>query len=100
MKPRRSNQRNQALTLVEVIVIVAVLMFLGACLLSVLKATNKGAKAINCLNNLHQIGVAHQLWVGDLNNQFPLLTFAADNDGGKSARNDSAYVLWQACPTN
>lgn len=81
---------------VEVIIIIGVMIFFVVCILPVLMAANKGAKAFNCLNNLKQIGLAHQLWVGDLNNQFPLLTFAADNDGGKSTRNDSAYVLWQA----
>ena len=52
MKPRWTHQRNQALTLVEVIVIVAVLMFLGVCLLSVLSAAHKQSKEINCVNNL------------------------------------------------
>jgi len=94
MKPRRSNQRNQALTLVEVIVIVAVLMFLGACLLSVLSAAQKHSKNINCVKNLHGIGAAYRLWASD-NNQFPLLSAADDHLGGP-ARNDSAYVLWQA----
>jgi type II secretory pathway pseudopilin PulG len=95
MKPRRSNQRNQAFALTELLVVVAVGMFLGACLLSVLKATNKGAKAFSCRNNLKQIGLAHQLWVGDNNSQFPLLSSVTDNRPGISARNDSAYVLWQ-----
>jgi type II secretory pathway pseudopilin PulG len=96
MKPRCSNQGNQAFALTELLVVIAVVVFLGVCLLSVLRAAHHGDKAINCLNNLHQIGVAHQLWVGDLNNQFSLLTFAADNHAGKLTRNDSAYILWQA----
>jgi len=94
MKPRRSNQRNQALTLVEVAVIITIVVFLGACYLSVLSAAHKGTKEINCLNNLHEIGVAHQQWVND-NNPFPLLS-STDNRLGRSAHHDGAYVLWQA----
>ena len=81
------------MTLVEVAVIIAIIVFLGACFLSALSAAHKGTKETTCLNNLHEIGVAHLQWVND-NNQFPLLS-TAYNRSGASAHNDSAYVLWQ-----
>lgn len=97
MKPRCSNQRNRALTKIEVVVFIAVIaaVFFFA-ILQVLLAANKGAKGIKCVNNLKQMGVAHQLWVDDTDNQFPLLASSEDNDARKSTRNDSAYILWQA----
>jgi type II secretory pathway pseudopilin PulG len=96
MKPRFSNQPTSALTKIEVVVIVAVIGFFVLLVLPAFMAANRGAKRINCVNNLKQIGLAHQLWISDLNNQYPLLAFAADSDGEKFIRNDSAYVSWQA----
>ena len=87
MKPRWTHQRNQALTLVEVIVIVAVLMFLGVCLLSVLSAAHKQSKEINCVNNLHEIGAAHRRWEVDGNRHSSLQISASDQD---------VWVLWQS----
>ncbi len=95
MKPRRSKQRNQAFALTELLVVIAVVMFLGACLFQTLSAAHMHDKNINCVKNLHEIGVAHQLWMADLKNQFPLLTSTADNRAGILTPNDSAYVLWQ-----
>ena len=100
MKPRFSHQRNQALTIIEVVVIVVIVAVIAAffllVLLPVLQAAKHGVKRINCVSNLKQIGSAYLVWEGDLNNQFPLLAFVEDSDGGKLIRNDSAYVVWQA----
>lgn len=93
MKPRCAKQRSQAFALTELLVVIAIVVFLGACFLSVLSAAHKGTKEFDCMNNLHEIGVAHQQWVND-NNQFPLLS-PADNRLGISAHNGSAYILWQ-----
>jgi prepilin-type processing-associated H-X9-DG protein len=95
MKPRSSNQRNQALTLVEVLVIFVVVMFLGVCLFQALSAAHMHDKEINCIKNLNGIGAAHLLWLGD-NNKLSLLGLTTDNRAGLSTRNDSAYILWQA----
>jgi len=68
MKPHCSNRRNQALTLVEVLVIVAVLAILATLLLPVSPPT----KRINCKNNLEQISLAFRTWAGDNNDSFPM----------------------------
>jgi hypothetical protein len=96
MKLHCSPRRDRALSLMAVVTIIAVLALLFLFgILPALMATKKGAKNFRCGNNLKQIGIAHQLWVDDLNPQFPLLTVAT-NSMESPAHNDSARVLWQA----
>ena len=73
MKPRFSHQRNQALTLVEVLVIIAVLAVVVALLLSWLAASKRIPQKINCVSNLKQIGIAFRLWEGDNNGKYPMV---------------------------
>jgi prepilin-type N-terminal cleavage/methylation domain-containing protein len=81
MKPRLSNQRNHALTLVEVLVVIVVLGIVAAIFLS----ANNGrpvhrAVRINCVSNLKQIGLAYRLWEGDNNDKYPM--FVSVTNGG------------------
>jgi len=74
MKPRCSNQRNPALTLVEVLVIIVVLGVLAAVILFVfvLDKPPRNYSRINCVNNLHQIDLAFKRWGGDRNDKYPM----------------------------
>jgi prepilin-type N-terminal cleavage/methylation domain-containing protein len=73
MKLCCSNQSNQALTLVEVLVVIGVLAVLAMIFLP-----NPGARVgrkalrINCVSNLKQIGLACRIWEGDHNGKFPM----------------------------
>jgi prepilin-type N-terminal cleavage/methylation domain-containing protein len=74
MKPRFSNQRNHALTLVEVLVVIVVLAVL--VVLAILHVNNEDnwrrkALQINCVNNLKEISLAYRIWAGDNNGKFP-----------------------------
>jgi hypothetical protein len=71
MKPRFSHQRNQALTLTEVLVIVAVAVSL-VIIYAGLPLAKEKAKRINCLSNLKAGECAFWLWAGDNNNQYPM----------------------------
>jgi prepilin-type N-terminal cleavage/methylation domain-containing protein/prepilin-type processing-associated H-X9-DG protein len=57
-----------AFTLVEVLVTIAIVAILAAVLLPAIQQAKERAKRIQCLNNLHQIGVAQY-------------NYAADHDG-------------------
>ena len=74
MNPRVSNQKTAAMTLVEVLVVIAVLVVLAAMLLSVDDERPGKAKAmrIYCVNNLKQIGLGYFLWAGDHDGKFPM----------------------------
>ena len=79
MKPRRSNQTNQALTLLEVVVIVACVAVLAALLLPALAQAKRKADRIQCVNNLDQIGLAYRVWEGDHFGQYPMQASATNN---------------------
>lgn len=71
MKPRLSHQRNHALTLVEVLVVIIILAVLVAMILPALKAAKHGGGP-GCYGNLRQIGLAYQIWAGDNGDKFPM----------------------------
>jgi len=73
MKPRFSNRRNQALTLVEAIVVVAIIaIFLAMMDWGAPPAAKRKAMKINCLNNLKQIGLSYRIWSGDNSGKYPM----------------------------
>ena len=74
MKPRWSKQRNDALTLVEVLVVIAVLAILAMIFLPAPIHSGKSPQKIQCVSNLKQLGMAYLVWSGDHANVFPMLT--------------------------
>jgi prepilin-type processing-associated H-X9-DG protein len=73
MKPRCSNQSNQALTLIEVGVVIVIVAVLVVVLLPAFITDRPiPARRIICVNNLKQIGLAFRIWAGDHNGKFPM----------------------------
>ncbi len=71
MKPRCSERRNQALTLVEVLAIIAIVILLIAITLTRL-ATPEHSDRIRCVNNLKETGLAFKIWAGDHGDKYPM----------------------------
>jgi len=65
--------RAAAFTLVEMLVVLAIIALLAALLLPVLRNAQEEARATACLGNLHQIGLALQIYVSENNNRLPAL---------------------------
>ena len=62
-----------AFTLLELLVVIAVIAVLASLLLPVLGRAKESGRATACLSNLHQIGIALQLYVQDNNNRLPFM---------------------------
>lgn len=75
----RCNHQNSGLTLVELLVVIAVIGILAALLLPVLAQSKRKAQQIQCVGNLHQQGVALQSFVAD-NHAYPVVVASKDAD--------------------
>jgi prepilin-type N-terminal cleavage/methylation domain-containing protein/prepilin-type processing-associated H-X9-DG protein len=65
-EPRRTNHsHSRAFTLVELLVVVAVISILAALLLPTLSRAKSSAHLVKCINNERQIGLALTLYVSD-----------------------------------
>ncbi len=80
----RSYLTRQAFTLVELLVVIAVIAILAGLLLPALAGAKTRARAIQCLNHEHQMGLALGMYVSD-NQVYP------DYDG---AGNNGEIVNW------
>ncbi len=66
-------RRAYGFTLIELLVVIAIIALLAALLLPTLGRVKESGRATACLSNLHQIGTALQLYVGDNRNRLPFM---------------------------
>jgi len=68
-------------TLIELLVVIAIIAILAAILLPVLDKAKQKALGIQCVNNLHQIGLGLKMYCDDNHGTFPLnLAMGHDSD--------------------
>jgi len=97
MKPRCSERRNQALTLVEVLVVIFVV---GVFALMFLPSGNynsvyRKAKRIECVNNLKEISLACQIWERDHGGNYPMDVSMTNGGAMELARTGDAAIIFQ-----
>ena len=84
----RTTLRNRNFTLVELLIVIAIIAILAAMLLPVLNAARAKAMAITCVGNWKSIGTAMQQYFNDGDEWFPLCNYTMEahpyvgNDAG------------------
>ena len=76
----KSNRRADGFTLVEMLVVIAIIGLLAALLLPVFGQAKARAKRIECVSDLREIGVACHVFANDHGGKYP--TQVSTNDGG------------------
>ena len=66
-----SRQCRNAFTLVELLVVIAVISVLASLLLPALARARNKARAVTCLNNERQLGLASQIYTDEFNDRLP-----------------------------
>jgi prepilin-type processing-associated H-X9-DG protein len=95
MKPRFSHQRNQALTLFETIVVIAVLAVALAMILPALAKAKRRSSKLNCASNIKQIGIAFRLWEGDNNDKYPMAVSVTNGGAMELVATGNAAACFQ-----
>src|SRR5258707_11035088 len=91
MKTTPSSRRVGAFTVLELLVVIAIISILAALLLPVLGQARARAKRIQCIEQLHQTGVAFISFAHDHEGKFPMAV--STNAGGSMESVLSAYQL-------
>jgi type II secretory pathway pseudopilin PulG len=71
MKPRSPRRKVSAVTLLEVLVLVAVMALIAGILLPALQSESVKAPRISCVNNLKNVGLAYRIFTTDNGGQRP-----------------------------
>ena len=80
-----------ALTLIEVLVVIAIILILAGLLLPHL-AGRGPAKGAVCMSNLKQVGIGFIMWENDHNNKFPMQTSITNQGTMEYLPSGIAYV--------
>jgi prepilin-type N-terminal cleavage/methylation domain-containing protein len=78
---RRPRRALPAFTLIELLVVIAIIAIVAGIIFPVFARVRENGRRTVCLSNLHQIGLAMQMYLSDHDDVFPWLL--SDGDGGQ-----------------
>lgn len=92
------NQKILTFTLIELLVVIAIIAILAAMLLPALQKAREKAKAVKCVNNLRQCGLATATYVVDYSDWMIPCAYSASGDLGTPGSTKS--TLWSNLVSN
>lgn len=76
----------RAMTLIELLIVMAILCLLAAILFPVYQQVKRRASGVQCISNLHQLGMALQMYEDDNDGRFPI--------GAYNSRSPAPVPVW------
>ena len=95
MKTQPATHQIKAFTRTELFVVIGVVAVLLVVILPALYSPDGRIHRSNCVNNLHQIGLAFRVWEGDNGDKYPMQIALTNSETIKLISSGNAYVLWQ-----
>ena len=84
--------RNRGFTLIELLVVIAIIAILAAMLFPVLSQAKQHAWTVQCVSNLHQIGMGMKMFADENNELYP--ESGSDIHWGQVDTNGSGKASW------
>jgi prepilin-type N-terminal cleavage/methylation domain-containing protein/prepilin-type processing-associated H-X9-DG protein len=84
----------EGFTLIELLIVIGIIGILAALLLPALSASRASARSITCINRLHQMSLALQMYVDDHLSRFPYYRGTADHTYDGSVGADNTGFWW------
>lgn len=91
----QTSQKCAAMTLFEVLVIIAILAILFAILLPAIIPASGRRQGINCVNNLKEISLGYRIWEGDNGNLYPMNVSVTNGGAMESAATGDVAAVFQ-----
>lgn len=97
---RRNEGRSRGFTVIEIMVVIAVISLLSALTLAAFSLTRDNARRATCSSNLKQLYAASAMYAGDNNGLLPRYTTASNvttrRDSGEATLPNEAHRLIEA----